>query len=493
MTAWRVVRYWLYVGHRWLGIVACLLFVLWFVSGLVMSYVGYPEAQPARRYQGLQPLDWSQVQLDPDGLLAYLGLQRYPRELRLEMLLGEPVYRVIDWDGSRATVSARSGVRFGGVEPEQAVTIAQAYANASGHLQATVERDQWTVPERFKTLRPLHRIAMDDAAATEVYVSARNGEVVLSTTRNQRSWNWLGSVIHWTYFTAVRANAPLWRQVILWTSGPAMLIAVSGLWIGILQLRIQRRYSRERLSPYHGWKSWHHWTGLLGGVFLLTWIFSGWLSVDPNGWLSGGSLTADAQLRYAGNDRPSIAVDFDKLAHESARTVRFFHIDGTPIAALVLADGAERLLDARSGEPVAFDEQRLVQAARRLMPDDRMIAHERIERYDSYWYAHHDHPPLPVLRVAFDDPQHTWFYIDPTTGQVLDLLDDGGRRNRWWFNALHRLDFSGLVGHRVLWHATIWVLCLAGLTISASGTVIGWRRLRRKRHVAWSVQTAQPK
>ena len=46
MTAWRVVRYWLYIGHRWLGIGACLLFVLWFVSGLVMSYVGYPEAQP---------------------------------------------------------------------------------------------------------------------------------------------------------------------------------------------------------------------------------------------------------------------------------------------------------------------------------------------------------------------------------------------------------------------------------------------------------------
>ena len=115
MTAWRFARYWLYIGHRWLGIFACLLFAAWFLSGLVMSYVGYPEGQPARRYQSLQPLDWSQVRLDPDGLLAYLGLPRYPRELRLEMLLGEPVYRVIDWDGARTTVSARSGDRIGGV------------------------------------------------------------------------------------------------------------------------------------------------------------------------------------------------------------------------------------------------------------------------------------------------------------------------------------------------------------------------------------------
>jgi len=480
MTAWRFVRYWLYIGHRWLGICACLLFAIWFVSGLVMSYVGYPQAQPARRYQALQPLDWSQVRLDPDGLLAYLHLARYPRELRLEMLLGEPVYRVIDWNGERSTVSARSGERFRGVEPEQAVTIAQAYANSRGSLQATIERDQWTVPERFRALRPMHRILMDDAAATEVYVAARTGAVVLSTTRAQRFWNWLGSVPHWIYFTPLRADGALWRQVVLWISGPAILIAVSGIWIGILQLRIQRRCVHDRMSPYHGWKSWHHWTGLAGGVFLLSWIFSGWLSVNPNDWLSGGSPGADALLRYAGSDRPELAVDFDKLAVEQARTVRFFRVDDMPIAAVVLADGSEQLLDARTGERIAFSDPQLVQAAHRLMPDQQMIGHERIEKYDSYWYAHHDHPPLPVLRVAFDDAQHSWFYIDPATGLVLDLLDDGGRGYRWWFNALHRLDFSWLVGNRVLWHTTIWVLGLAGLTISASGTVIGWRRLRRK-------------
>lgn len=482
MTLWRVARYWLYIVHRWLGIFACLLFAIWFTSGLVMSYVGYPEAQPARRYQALQPIDWSAVRLDPDGLLSYLNLQRFPRELRLEMLLGEPVYRVIDWDGTRSTVSAHSGERAGGTEPEQAVTIAQAYANAQGKLQVTISRDQWTVPGGFNPWRPLHRIAIDDSAGTEVYVSARTGEVVLATTRMQRFWNWLGSVPHWIYFTPLRANQPAWRQVNLWISGPAIFVAISGIWIGILRLRPLRRYSQDRVSPYHGWKSWHHWAGIVGGVFLLSWILSGWLSVNPNGWLSGNSPEADALLRYSGHDGAQFEADFDTLAAEPARTARFFHVDGVPIAALVLTDGTERLLDARTGERVALTDDRLIHAAQRLMPESKMTGHDRIEKYDSYWYAHHDHPPLPVLRVALDDPQHTWFYIDPATGLVLDLLDDGGRRYRWWFNALHRLDFSWLVQNRVLWHTIIWALCLAGLTISASGTVIGWRRLRRTAH-----------
>jgi len=471
MTLWRVVRYWLYIVHRWLGIFACLLIAIWFASGLVLSYVGYPEREPARRYQALQPVDWSQVRLDPNALLAHLRLQRYPPELRLEMLLGEPVYRVIDWDGSRTVVSARTGERVGAVESEQAVAIAQTYANARAERQATITRDQWTVPGGFNPLRPLHRIAMDDAAATEVYVSGKTGEVVLATTGTQRFWNWLGAVPHWIYFTPLRANQPVWRQVVLWISAPGILLAVTGIWIGILRLR----------AHYRGWKNWHQWSGIGGGVFLLTWILSGWLSVNPNGWLSGGSPDSAALLRYAGHDGADIQVDLGKLAHESARTVRFLHVDGMPIAALVLADGTEQLRDARTGEPVAWTDDRLLHAARRLMPDRQVIAHERIEAYDSYWYAHHSRPPLPVLRVAFDDPQHTWFYIDPATGVVLDLLDDGGRRFRWWFNALHRLDFSWLAENRVAWHAVVWVLSIAGLVTSVSGTVIGWRRLRRKK------------
>jgi hypothetical protein len=82
-------------------------------------------------------------------------------------------------------------------------------------------------------------------------------------------------------------------------------------------------------------------------VFLLTWILSGWLSVNPNDWLSGASPEADALLRYAGHDGADLPVELFKLSHESARTVRFFYVDGMPIAALVLNDGSERLLDAR--------------------------------------------------------------------------------------------------------------------------------------------------
>ena len=47
----KILKRWLYLGHRWLGIVTCLLFAIWFVSGVVMMYVGFPAL---RSYAG----DW---------------------------------------------------------------------------------------------------------------------------------------------------------------------------------------------------------------------------------------------------------------------------------------------------------------------------------------------------------------------------------------------------------------------------------------------------
>ena len=52
----RSLKRWWYVTHRWLGIALCLLFAMWFVSGVVMMYVGYPKLTVHERLAHLPPL-----------------------------------------------------------------------------------------------------------------------------------------------------------------------------------------------------------------------------------------------------------------------------------------------------------------------------------------------------------------------------------------------------------------------------------------------------
>jgi hypothetical protein len=42
MSLRSTAKRWTYLVHRWLGIGGCLLMLLWFVSGMVMLFIGYP-------------------------------------------------------------------------------------------------------------------------------------------------------------------------------------------------------------------------------------------------------------------------------------------------------------------------------------------------------------------------------------------------------------------------------------------------------------------
>jgi hypothetical protein len=47
--------------HRWLGVAFCMLFAIWFASGVVMRFVPYPSFTAADRRAGLAPIDLAQV------------------------------------------------------------------------------------------------------------------------------------------------------------------------------------------------------------------------------------------------------------------------------------------------------------------------------------------------------------------------------------------------------------------------------------------------
>jgi len=116
-------------------------------------------------------------------------------------------------------------------------------------------------------------------------------------------------------------------------------------------LRMRHRYKSGSMSPYRGWMKWHHVTGLIGGAFLVTWVFSGWLSMGPFGGFGDGDAKA-IEARYAGNENPRFAeTDLAALARTARGSVelRFAFIGGKPIVFAVSPDGGVTALDGTSG------------------------------------------------------------------------------------------------------------------------------------------------
>lgn len=482
----------LILTHRYVGIATCLLFVMWFASGVVMMYVGFPQLTAAERFKGLAPLDLGTAHVLPSQALAVAGVDGWPREMRLEMVLGRPAYLVQPWEGRWHTVFADDGSVLDRVEPAHAIAAAQHFSGVPRvRYLGLIERDQWTVPNSLNPYRPLHHLGIEDAAGIEVYLSDRTGEVIRDTTRRERVWNWCGSVLHWLYFTELRKHPELWRQVVLWVSGVCIVSAVTGIIVGILRWRPRKRYRNGTTSPYAGMMRWHHVLGLAAAVPLLTWIVSGWLSVNPGRWVSDHTLDRVSQERYAGLDHPvaSFTVTPEaawRLAPMSppAKEVRLRFWEGRPLYVFAssadrsgLVSGDEASVPAPIGGTAA-----LSNAARRLLPHARLVRADMLHTYDFYWYAHHSPRPLPVLRVIFNDPHTTWFHIDPATGDVLERMDASRRWQRILFNGLHSLDFPVLLAHRPAWDLMVVALAMLGLALSVTAVVIAWlwaQRLRR--------------
>ena len=87
---------WLFLVHRWLGVVVCAFFAMWFISGVVMMYVGYPKLTEAERLQHLPPLDASAPLLGPRQALDAAGIAGPLQDLRLAVASGgQAVYLAV--------------------------------------------------------------------------------------------------------------------------------------------------------------------------------------------------------------------------------------------------------------------------------------------------------------------------------------------------------------------------------------------------------------
>lgn len=443
-------------------------------------FVRMPALTDAERVAHAKPIDWAAVRLSPEDIFTHAGPQSSfaarPGEIRLQQWQGEPVYR-FSVAGKSLAFSAANGLAVGPVDQDRAVRVA---AEFSGHNNAqwleTLERDRWTVTSRYNPYRPLHRIAIPDGAGTELYVSAATGEVVLDTTRSERFWNGLGAVTHWFYITALRSDQRLWESVILWTSGAGIAVAISGLWLGLQRLR------RSRWTPYRGWMAWHHIAGLLGGLPLLTWIFSGWLSVAPLPLSEDGLLAIlSAKTHYSRPGEtafPLTGEARDAFAEKEIDEARMLWESGKPVVLLTDRENHTAPFAPDTGQHIHWTDAELFDAMQRALPTARLTQRIRLEQEDRYWYSHREQRRLPVLRGVFDDAAATWMHIDPTTGELLQLMNRDTRTYRWLFNALHSLDFPWLIQFGTGWQCLLVVLSGMGLIISVTGVILGWRRLR---------------
>ncbi|HEX2827074.1 MAG TPA: PepSY domain-containing protein [Burkholderiales bacterium] len=461
--------------HRWLGVAFALFFAMWFASGIVMHFVPFPALTEAERIDGLAPLSGTAIQNGPDAAIRASGLAEADR-VRLFVRSDGAIY-VIRSGASVVALHAENlspaGVRTG----ELAVAIAADHARRRGldvshaSLEALADYDQWSVPNDLDPHRPLYRIALGDAAGTELYVSSQTGEVVRDTTRRERAWNYAGSVVHWIYPTVLRRNWPLWDATVWTLSLIALLTAIAGVALGVLRMRW-----RSLSTPYRAWHAWHHALGIGCALFVLTWIASGWLSMDHGRIFSTGKPDAHEARAFTGELLVTmLGATALSGAETAARELGWFDFGGRAYRRERIDLERQHLRtfprSALRDEPWLTDDE--VTAAARRLAGCGSVA---VVGGDDAYAMKSATPGAPVYRVQCGE---TWLHVDGASGALLERLDPSRRAYRWLYSALHTLDFPALMQRPTLRTAIVVVLCAVGFVFSMTGVVIGWRRLTK--------------
>ncbi|MFL9923973.1 PepSY domain-containing protein [Herbaspirillum lusitanum] len=501
MSARRLV----YLIHRWSGVFACMLMALWFLSGMVMLFIGYPKLTPWERLHALPSLASLSTQaccISPQQALVRSRNPEQVSELVLSSVRGRMVYRLREGDGRYRVVDAQDGNVAALTDAAAAILSARSFmadaGRAGAHYLGLIDEDRWTHSGALNAHRPLHMVQMDDAAHTLLYVSSATGEVVLDAPRAQRMWNFVGAWLHWLYMFRDRPSDPVWSWIVIVLSAVAVLSSIAGTFAGIWRWRFSGNYKSGSRSPYReNFMRWHHITGLLFAAITLTWIFSGLMSMNPLGIFNPAGARPDLRA-YRGATpgqqslplNPAQALALLQQNGFDARELEWKVLGGRPY--LLARNGADatRLIVAQQGGYAVREQwtpEDLLPAAARLMPPGiGLSSEELLQRYDKYYYGRQPEAMmgaserrLPALRLKFDDGGNTWVHLDLHSGEVELSADRAQRTGRWLFSFLHSWDLPLFLQTGALREVVLILLSTGGMLLSLTGIVIGYRRVRR--------------
>lgn len=488
----------MYSIHRILGSLLCILFLIWFISAFVMMYHRFPHVSVKEKLQKQEQLSMTEDSLpDIASVMTRIPPGEKVRELTLDRSLGQTVFH-IRTDKRIHQLPLNPSDSLPQTDSERIRKIAALWCAAPiACIDTLYSLDQWIPFGKLKKEMPIYKIYFSDNVKTQLYLSSQNGEVLQFSTKSERFWAWTGAIPHWVYFTWLRQDVSLWTKTIIWLSGSGCLMLIAGIWVTVDVWRKTHRNHHHRFSPYRKkWYHWHYVTGIFFGIFVLTFTFSGMMSVaDIPEWIHKPVLKSNPiRTLHAHAPKPEhYVLDYRNVAaaYPQALQIEWSNFREHPY--YIMKDGkTEQYIDATDTRlrPLHLSENEMLKGIEAIYAADSLTQHQpvqlrisQLDRFETYYRdmssMYRGRPQLPVWKITVNDPDRSVYYIHPETG-IVRHVDTSSRWKYWSYTALHRMRLPGLNSNAALRKTVLWVLLLGGTAVSITGIALSVNYLRRK-------------
>ena len=425
----------IYKCHKWFGIPLAVMFIMWYVSGIVKLYHQFPRLTPSTT-----PVE--------EVSLASLS------EVWKEVPDTFSTCRIF-FSGKKPLVKAGDET-YGAFTPTSGDLrdIASSFRIQVARVDTLADIDKWIPFNQLMPHLPIYRVVGADDSYT--YVSSKTGEVVGRNTRVGRAWAWIGALPHYVYITPIRRDVGLWRDVVIWMSGLSTLSVIFGLLVAV-------RFVLKRRSMHvfkNRWWPLHYSWGLVFGLFMLAFIFSGMMSLAkiPDWIIRPAEMPEGDEMIVKAN------VDLTLLPARMSSA----RITASPVRMIETRAGEETIITSINRcQPLDFSPEAMRPVVERTTVE-KVTGITRVG--DDIFY----HAPVDGYRAV--TKHFTVYWNDRGFFRVFDAK---GKAQAICYRFLHTMDIPGL--NRVEWLHQIfmWVVLLGGLVITVTGTVLSVRACRR--------------
>ena len=489
----------MYSIHRILGTLLCILFLMWFLSAFVMMYHRFPRVSAKEKMQKLDMLSQTGDSLpDISSVTAHLPRGVKVRSTILNLNTGHPEFSFSTTKGTLHFL-ADSTISRPSLDSEHLHRTAALWCSSPiTRIDTLHSLDQWIPFAELKKEMPIYKIYFADDAGTQLYLSSQNGEALQFSNRSERFWAWLGAIPHWVYFTWLRQDTVLWTKTVIWLTALGCLMVIAGIWVTVDVWRKTHRSRHPKFSPYRKrWYHWHYVSGIFFGIFVLTFTFSGMMSLaDIPEWIHKPALKKGSATRtlHARAPQPEdYPLDYRRViaAYPQALQIEWRNFREHPYY-IVKDRKNEYYIDAADSlpRPLQLSEEEILKGVESIYTSQRDssqhipgIRISRLEHFETYYRdmsnMYRGRPQLPVWKITVDDPDRSVYYIHPETG-IIRHVDTSSRWKYWSYTALHRMRLPGLNSNATLRKTVLWVLLLGGTAVCITGVALSVNYIRRK-------------
>lgn len=424
----------IYKLHKILSIPLSILFILWYVSGLVMLYHPFPRLNDTIR--PVKKVNYTVV----DSLW-----QQVPTTFRSCQFI---------FSGDRQLIKV-DGTVLGAYQPtsEDILTIADDYNITIHHIDTLTDIDKWIPFNQLMVHLPIYRLVSNNG--DYLYLSSQTGEILQYNTPKARRWAYVGAIPHYVYYKPLRRDVKLWKDVVIFLSGIATSSVILGL---IISIRYLIRRKKLKLFRKPVWQT-HYIFGLIFGIFMFTFIFSGMMSL--------AKVPEILIKRYPYKAPPLKKSDYDIQALPSYFKRCNLAGDIKPVFQSYVTNEME-VYPATLAAGSSIIQNEVEKIIKNRLKEDILSTEEVTNNW--FYYQNGE------KGYKTETTHHTVYW---NKKGYFKIMDRNSKVRYICYQILHTFKIPFLNTKEPLRLIAMWILLLSGLVIIISGTILSYQIVRK--------------